>query len=120
MADSRRQTGSSEAIRPPGRDWVEGDRKMTTKLNEPRINFEVPAVFANGLHFAANAEPKARFPIFSLSARSMSAYGLSWPSRPRCVICMKFTPHRSPLWSVLFCLENASLNWRCCRISDSK
>jgi hypothetical protein len=29
---------------PPGRDRAEGERKMTTKLTEPRINFEIPAV----------------------------------------------------------------------------
>jgi hypothetical protein len=48
----------------------------------------------------------------------MSAYGLSWPSRLRCVICTKFIPDRSPLWSVPLCLESACSNWRCCKASD--
>ena len=63
--------------------------------NEARLISMRQLFFGNGPHFATNVAPRVPAPIYSLTARSMSAYGSSWPSQFPRATCTKFTHHHS-------------------------
>src|SRR5258706_15717446 len=70
--------------------------------------------FANGLHSTSNVAPRAPAPISLLMARSMIAYGSTWPSRLPCATCTKSILRHSALLYLLYCLESTLLNSRGC------
>jgi hypothetical protein len=49
---------------PPGRDWADGERKITTNLAEPRINFQAPAVLRKWPSLGGERRTDGKLPYF--------------------------------------------------------
>ena len=89
--------------------------RFNARMPESRIDFSAPAALRKWPSVnkqRVSASLGARPYLIGDGVTLDECIGQFMHLPKRNVICMKFTPRRSPIWSPQFCRRNTSLSWR--------